>query len=118
MNTAPLDPNGGGFYNASTQAANLAQAANTPGSGWHEATLDQAQAAANNGDLVVIAWSNPNGGSGHSTTVAPNDDNPRAATNPTVAQVGGRTGDGEMPFRNAFGRDERDQVRFYVYTGH
>ena len=117
-NTAPLGPDGGGFYNANTQAANLAQAANTPGSGWQETTLDQAQAAANNGNLVVAAWADPNGGSGHTVTVAPNDANPRAATNPTVAQVGGRTGNGAMPFRNAFGADKRDQVRFYVYKAH
>jgi len=112
-NTGPLNGN------ANSQAENLAQAAATPGSGWHEIPLSSAQEAANQGHLVVFAWRNPQGGSGHTVTGRPDLHNSHAATNPMVAQIGGRTtGNGVMSFRNAFGADKRAQVRIYEYTGH
>jgi hypothetical protein len=112
-----LGPSKGGFYNANTQVANLDKTAATPGSGWHATDLGSAQQAANQGQLVVIGWTNPTGGSGHTVTVMPDSNNTHGATNPTVAQVGGSTGNGAMPFRNAFGADKRGQVKVYVYTG-
>jgi len=117
-NTAPLGPSSGGFYVANQQVANLDQAAGTPGSGWHSTDLGSAQADANQGQLVIIGWANPSGGSGHTVTVMSDPGNARGATNPTVAQIGGSTGNGAMPFRNAFGADKRGQVQIYVYTGH
>ena len=116
-NTAPLGPSRGGFYQANKQVANLAQAASTSGSGWHATDLGSAQQLANQGQLVIIGWINPSGGSGHTVSVMSDPSNPHAATNPTVAQVGGSAGNGRMPFRNAFGADKRGQVQIYVYTG-
>ena len=118
VNTAPLGPSKGGFYRANGQVANLAQAAQTPGSGWHATDLASAQQLANQGQLVIIGWINLSGGPGHTVTVMSDPNNPHAATNPTVAQVGGSTGNGSMSFRKAFGADKRGQVQVYVYTGH
>jgi len=47
----------------------------------------------------------------------PDLNNQHGATNPTVAQVGRSTGNGVMPFRNAFGADKRGAVQVYVYVG-
>jgi len=116
-NTTPLGPSSGGFYNANTQVQNLEKAANTPGSGWKKITLSEAQELGNKGALVVLGWKNPSGRSGHTVTVMSDPDNPRGSTNPTVAQVGGSTGNGRMPFRNAFGPGSRDHVEVFVYTG-
>jgi hypothetical protein len=115
VNSDPLGPAEGGFYNANTQVANLAQAAATPGTGWHQITLGAAQGYANQGGVVVIGWANQGGGSGHTVTVSPDPNNINAATNPTVAQVGGSTGNGTMSFRRAFGADKRGEVKVYVY---
>ena len=73
---------------------------------------------ADQGKLVVIGWANPSGGSGHTVTVMADPSNTRGATNPQVAQVGGSTGNGALPFRNAFGADKRGAVQVYVYVGH
>jgi hypothetical protein len=116
--TSPLVPSGGGFYSANTQVANLDKVATTPGSGWQKSDLGSAQGNANQGKLVIIGWANPKkGASGHTVTVRPDLNNKHGKTNPTVAQVGGSTGNGVMPFRNAFGADKRGAVQVYVYIG-
>jgi hypothetical protein len=89
--TTPLGPATGGFYNANTQVKNLANAAATPGSGWQKTDIGSAQGMANQGKLVVIGWTNPSGGSGHTVTVMADPSNTKGATNPKVAQVGGST---------------------------
>ncbi len=117
VDTAPLGPEGGGFYRANEQAKNLENAAKNSDSGWVSIPLSEAQKYANEGKTVVYAWSNPNG-SGHTVTGAPDFNNKNSARNPTVAQVGGNsTGNGVMPFRDAFGPSARPDVRVYVYTG-
>jgi hypothetical protein len=117
-NTAPLGPSNGGFYVANQQVANLARASATPGSGWHLSDLASAQQSANQGRLTVIGWTNPNPKrEGHTVTVMADPGNTHGATNPTVAQVGGSTGNGSMGFRYAFGGTKRGQVQVYVYTG-
>lgn len=113
--TSPLASPGGTFYDASKQANNLAHAAATPDSGWQQIDLSQAQAKANEGKLVVMAWANPvAGGHGHTVTVRPDDKNTQAATNPTVANVGPLNT--TIPYRYAFGPDKRPQVKVYVYA--
>ncbi|HEX7642971.1 MAG TPA: hypothetical protein VF472_12260 [Burkholderiaceae bacterium] len=112
-NTAPLGSAAGTFYNANTQAANLAQAASTPGTGWRRIDLGDAQANANEGKLVVMAWSNANG-HGHTVTVRPNANNAQAATNPSVANIGPQNA--VIPYHYAFGADKRPQVKVYMYA--
>jgi RHS repeat-associated protein len=115
VDSTPLGPESGGFYNANTQVANLAAVAATQGTEWHQIGIGEAQGYANLGNVVIIGWANPGGGSGHTVTVTPDFNNKNAATNPTVAQVGGSTGNGTMSFRNAFGADKRGSVKVYVY---
>ena len=117
VDTTPLGPASGGFYNANTQAANLSKAAADPTSGWVTVPLADAQKLANQGKFVVIAWADPNGGHGHTVTVRPDFENKKAETNPSLAQIGGSTGNGVMPFRNTFGASKREAVVVYVYKG-
>jgi len=110
-NTAPLGT-GGTFYNATTQAAKLAQAAATPGTGWQQIGVGDAQNKANEGKLVVMAWGNANG-HGHTVTVRPDTGNAQAASNPTVANIS--TQNAVIRYHGAFGGDKRPQVKVYVY---
>jgi|SRR6185437_214531 len=64
--TAPLTNAAGGALTANDAAAKIAAS----GSGYKEVDADQAQKLANDGTLVIAAWSNPNGG-GHLATVRP-----------------------------------------------
>ncbi|HEX8955834.1 MAG TPA: hypothetical protein VF798_06150 [Burkholderiaceae bacterium] len=111
-NTAPLGSAAGQFYLANTQAANLAHAASTPGTGWRRIGLGDAQARANEGRLVVMVWSNPTG-HGHTVTVRPDANNAQAATNPSVANIGPQNA--VIPYHYAFDGSQRAQVKIYLY---
>lgn len=55
VNTSPLGPDTGGFYNANKQADNLSKAATDPNSGWTKTTLSESQKLSNEGLTVVYA---------------------------------------------------------------
>lgn len=66
---APLANTQGDAFTANQAAANLAAEAGKSGS-YKEVSADQAQELANQGGLVIVAWSNPQG-NGHLATVRP-----------------------------------------------
>lgn len=115
--TSPLGARVGGFYQANDQTTRLAKTGATKGGGWKQINLSSAQDLADQGILVVAAWADPDGGHGHTVTVRPDLTNWKEETNPMMAQIGGKTGNGVMPFRNTFGSDKRDAVKFYAYMG-
>ncbi len=83
---APLTQPNGKPVDANTMAANLARSPN-----YRSVNPDQAQALADHGQLVIVAWVNPSGPHGHVATVRPSNvpgDKPTGAHGPLLSNVG------------------------------
>jgi hypothetical protein len=97
---------------ANQQARNLAKS-----SEYREVTPEEAQQIANDGGLVIVAYENPSGGSGHLTTVrpegVPGDQPPRGGRGPLLNDIGANVRVANQNY--AFGRGKT--VRYYTPKG-
>ena len=84
-------------------------------------SAENAQKLANDGFIVVAAWLNPSGGSGHLTTVRPDEADFNEKYGPLVSQIGGSVS--VMSTRDAFGvgtsqpntAESMDDIKYYYY---